>query len=142
MVVKNLREEYLSISQDIICRSLTSEVRVRWQAKACGIYGGESVMGQVLYRLFLCNFVSSQQYHTHISYTYNRSYIILAGDSTVNKTLLSLSISILSLSHLLQISLIRLLTMKRQALYSVDTHTHTRTENVKISATKHIGLLQ
>jgi len=50
-------------------------------------------MGQVLYRLFHYNFVSPQQHHTHISYIYNRSYIVLASDSTVNKIFLSLYFS-------------------------------------------------
>jgi hypothetical protein len=48
VVVKNLTEEYRSISQDISCLSLTTEVRVWWQANACGVCGGQSVMGQVL----------------------------------------------------------------------------------------------
>jgi len=94
MVVKKLRAEYLPISQDLSYRSFTTEVRVRWQGNACGTYSGQSVMGQVLYRLFRYNFLSSHQYYTHISFIYNWNYIILVSDSTVNKTLLSFSVSL------------------------------------------------
>ena len=93
MVAKNLTEEYRSISQDISCRSLTTEVRVRWQANACGIYGGQSVMGQVLYRLFRYKFVSSHQHHTNISYIYNRSCTaLLFGRSRDRVPVVSLGI--------------------------------------------------
>jgi hypothetical protein len=50
-------------------------------------------LGQVLSWLFRYNFVSSPQYHTYISYIYNRSYIILASDSIlIQHSCLSLSL--------------------------------------------------
>jgi hypothetical protein len=113
---------------------------------------------QILSRIFRHNFASSQ-YHSHTLSVYSRDYITFASNSSIKNTTASSyqffleplivyellktgpvqrtefpSLS-LSLTHSLSLSLTLSLSLSLSL-------THTHTQRIKITATKHIELLQ